>query len=218
MPTLLDHLKAMQSQWSALSKVIVWLVGILGAIIQCPPVVENGDAGRSYALGLFIVTVVVALLSLAGIRCHRRKHGPSWLAATLLCVIFGVYIFVKYNDHIQMWSTPYYTSRVVTGGSSYTADGIAGREKYKEELGAYPTTAELVMYYGGAVEEIWPKPILRYHQHIFLLLYVGALCVFAAIMVSLVTILEIYHVLPYPAAESPAELPSPQEPSHENAV
>jgi hypothetical protein len=168
--------------WDALAMVATALLTFIGHFLITPPHFSSIIAG----LATFVVCIVIAAMFVLSISFRKKPYLKRWSVTLGILFVAALSLFGVYEWARSSWTCKYGNAEVVVG-EKLTADAEAfvARE-------AHPLNCEeLLLDYAGDSAAIWNTAELARRTFILLTLYVIALVLIAATIMTAVQVVRV---------------------------
>lgn len=138
--------------WDTAAKSVTWITGIIGPFLLPPPIGASHEEKTIWLqLTVFIVTVLVLLMFVAGQKLNKKHHIRWWGGLSAILLILAIISFVGYQ-YLSSVRTCKYNNEIVVIGTSYTEQAIHFMSSHKDHSCEY-----LLDSAAGKAGDIWTK-------------------------------------------------------------
>jgi len=165
-------LERAKRHWSTLTQFAAFVMLQLG-FLRPPEVVKGKD--DTALLARFIVTVVVALLVIAGVIWSKRRHLRSWTIAATVMLVAACAMFIRYREDQRACTCDLRGKPVLIGTV------LTDQAKIDIATNKVSTCAELIDGF-ESVDEIWTSDSIAHAETLLTIEYLSAVVLFALVL------------------------------------
>jgi hypothetical protein len=176
--------------WSSFAKIALSILSVLSTFILMPPNLSIDEQSTMLWLIRFLIAVLITFLYIPQKRFIGTKNYRLWVKLAVAGLMFGLLSLGIYNIMRFRWSINFYGERLVIG-KNIKKEAKETQERLSKELGRLIEEKDLVKFYTGRTEKIWPINTIEGRYYILCLFYtlaiLGLSFFFIAILQSIST-------------------------------
>jgi protein-S-isoprenylcysteine O-methyltransferase Ste14 len=180
-------LQQTRKTWGLLAQTGVWLVGVLGSFLLPPPVGIASTQDKTWLrFGQFVVAMVIGLVFFGVFKWKQKKHAKWWWLTSLLCLLFAVGAFFRYQQLTYAWTANYEGETLVVG-SVYTEQG---KKIITENPELTSHLDQLLQEFSGVTANIWTRESIQRRRLLLAATYVSCLPLFTIAVIAVVQAIQ----------------------------
>lgn len=169
-------LELAKRHWSAIAQFAGFVMLQIG-FLHPPEVVKGKD--DLALLARFIVTVLVALLIIAGVVWSKRHHLRWWTIAAIVTLVAACGLFLRYRQDQRVCTCD------VRGKPILIGTVLTAQAKNDVEANRVSTCAELLDDF-ESVDEVWTSASIARCENLMTIEYLSSVVLFALVLLMIV--------------------------------